>query len=174
MRAWKGITIAAVMTLSASAQSVDAGRRQFVQICAGCHGEDGSGAGHGPNIVDVRNPKAASRDSIRELIRLGLPGRGMPAFYRRGKNWRNRPRRCKIVRGQVVIPAGPSPLARRRRMPSYVIVWENNTLGHSKVSGYTWPGHSSMNIGKEFWYSDTLSTNYVSYWPEKSASLERP
>ena len=46
MRAWKANTIAAVMTLSASAQSVDAGRRQFVLICAGCHGEDGSGAGH--------------------------------------------------------------------------------------------------------------------------------
>jgi alcohol dehydrogenase (cytochrome c) len=80
MRAWESITIAAVLTLSASAQSVDAGRRQFVLICAGCHGEDGSGAGHGPNIADVRNPKTASRESIRELIRVGLPERGMPAF----------------------------------------------------------------------------------------------
>jgi hypothetical protein len=27
-------------------------------------------------------------------------------------------------------------------MLSYVIVWENNTIGHQKVNGYIWPGHA--------------------------------
>ncbi len=52
-------------------------------------------------------------------------------------------------------------------MPSYVIVWENNTFGHSKVSGKTWPGHAAINISKEFWLGDDAAgaKNYVSYWP---------
>lgn len=58
-------------------------------------------------------------------------------------------------------------------MPSYVFVWENNTFGHQKVSGHTWPGHSAMNIGKEFWFSDDGATqqNYVSWWPSEGASF---
>ena len=58
-------------------------------------------------------------------------------------------------------------------MPSYVVVWENNTFGHQKVSGNSWPGHSAINIGKEFWYSDdaALNKNYVSWWPSQGASF---
>jgi hypothetical protein len=52
-------------------------------------------------------------------------------------------------------------------MASYVLVWENNTFGHSKVFGYTWPGHAAMNIGNEFWGPDVLmgQLSYVSWWP---------
>jgi len=58
-------------------------------------------------------------------------------------------------------------------MPSYVFVWENNTFGHSKVKGRTWPGHSSINISKEFWGSDeaAMAKNYASFWPSKSADF---
>lgn len=58
-------------------------------------------------------------------------------------------------------------------MPSYVFVWENNTFGHSKVKGRTWPGHSSINISKEFWGGDDAAyqKNYASYWPADGADF---
>ena len=49
----------------ASAQTADAGRRPYQARCAGCHGDDGTGGGHGPNIVDVRRPRATSKDAVR-------------------------------------------------------------------------------------------------------------
>jgi PQQ-dependent dehydrogenase (methanol/ethanol family) len=64
----------------ASAQTADAGRRPYQARCVGCHGEDGSGGGHGPNIVDVRRPRATSKDEVRDLILKGIPNGGMPAF----------------------------------------------------------------------------------------------
>ncbi len=64
----------------ASAQAPDAGRRTYQASCAGCHGEDGTGGGHGPNIVDVRRPRATSKVEIRDLILKGIPDGGMPAF----------------------------------------------------------------------------------------------
>lgn len=62
------------------AQDAATGKRQFQARCAGCHGEDGAGGGHGPNIVDVQRARAASLEAVRELIRNGLPDAGMPAF----------------------------------------------------------------------------------------------
>ncbi len=64
----------------ASAQTAEAGRRPYQARCVGCHGEDGSGGGHGPNIVDVRRPRATSKDAVRDLILKGIPDGGMPAF----------------------------------------------------------------------------------------------
>src|SRR4029077_2971943 len=64
----------------AGAQTVDAGKRQFQVRCAGCHGEDGTGGGHGPNIVEVRVSRATSHAAVREVIRNGLADGGMPAF----------------------------------------------------------------------------------------------
>jgi PQQ-dependent dehydrogenase (methanol/ethanol family) len=58
----------------------DAGKRQYQAMCVGCHGEDGSGGGHGPGIVDVRTPRATTREAVRDLILKGVPGAGMPAF----------------------------------------------------------------------------------------------
>jgi hypothetical protein len=53
-------------------------------------------------------------------------------------------------------------------MASYVIIWENNTLGHQKVPGRIWPGHAAMNIGEEF---DKDNNNYVSWWPDGTANF---
>src|SRR5262245_51824538 len=51
---------------------------------------------------------------------------------------------------------------------SYVIVWENNTLGHRKVNGHTWAGHSALNIGNQFEPASGILglNNYVSWWPD--------
>src|SRR6202140_5262452 len=64
----------------ASAQTAEAGRRPYQARCVGCHGEDGTGGGHGPTIVDVRRPRATSKDAVRDLILKGIPDGGMPAF----------------------------------------------------------------------------------------------
>ena len=57
-------------------------------------------------------------------------------------------------------------------MASYVIVWENNTFGHMKVKGHTWPGHASLNIGEEFEslnFGFGMGETYVSWWPSDDA-----
>jgi hypothetical protein len=58
-------------------------------------------------------------------------------------------------------------------MPSYVIVWENNTFGHRKVEGRTWPGHAAMNIGGIFDKGavSVAMNSYVSWWPSDGASF---
>jgi alcohol dehydrogenase (cytochrome c) len=76
-------TVAVVLLnfgLAASAQTTDAGRRQYLARCVGCHGADGTGGGHGPGIVDVRQPRATSKTAVRDLILKGIPDAGMPAF----------------------------------------------------------------------------------------------
>jgi PQQ-dependent dehydrogenase (methanol/ethanol family) len=59
---------------SGRAQSLDAGKRSYDTRCAGCHGSDGTGAGHGPGA------RVMSRAAMRDLVRNGIPNTGMPAF----------------------------------------------------------------------------------------------
>ena len=63
----------------AGLQSADPGRTAFEARCAGCHGSDGAGGGHGPAIVDLRQPRATTPAALRDLIQNGLPASGMPA-----------------------------------------------------------------------------------------------
>src|SRR5262245_14766832 len=64
----------------AASQPASEGKRQYQARCVGCHGEDGTGGGHGPNIVDIQRPRATTQEGIRTLILKGIPDRGMPAF----------------------------------------------------------------------------------------------
>jgi alcohol dehydrogenase (cytochrome c) len=74
------LLILVVLLNHAEAQQADAGRRQYQARCAGCHGDDGTGGGHGPSIVDVRRPRATTLEAVRGLILKGIPEGGMPAF----------------------------------------------------------------------------------------------
>jgi hypothetical protein len=56
------------------------GKRPYRARCSSCHGDDGSGGGHGPNIVDVRPSRATSKEAVISLILKGIPDGGMPAF----------------------------------------------------------------------------------------------
>lgn len=62
------------------AQSTGDGRQRYVERCAGCHGEDGTGGGHGPAIVHLPQPRTDSQEAVRNVILNGIPARGMPAF----------------------------------------------------------------------------------------------
>ena len=70
----------ALVAADARAQTIDAGKRSFESRCASCHGADGTGGARGFNIVDVRQPRVTSKDTVRDLIRTGIPNGGMPAF----------------------------------------------------------------------------------------------
>jgi PQQ-dependent dehydrogenase (methanol/ethanol family) len=63
-----------------SAQSIAVGKRQYMQRCSGCHGEDGTGGGHGPAIANLSRPRATSQEAVRSVILNGIPGGGMPSF----------------------------------------------------------------------------------------------
>ncbi len=70
----------AVCLPAGMAQAQESGKRQYQSLCVGCHGEDGTGGGHGPGFVDVRRSRASSQQAVRNLILNGIPGGGMPAF----------------------------------------------------------------------------------------------
>src|SRR5947199_8590125 len=76
----KTLAIGLVFAAGLVRAQADAGKRQYQALCVGCHGEDGSGGGHGPGFLDVRRPRATSQDAVRNLILKGIPDGGMPAF----------------------------------------------------------------------------------------------
>ncbi len=70
----------ALLLHAALAQTANDAKRQYQARCVGCHGEDGTGGGHGPGFVDVRRTRATSQEAVRNLILKGIPDGGMPAF----------------------------------------------------------------------------------------------
>jgi cytochrome c oxidase cbb3-type subunit III len=56
------------------------GRVLFSQACAPCHGSDGRGGEHAPNIATQHDVVAMSDAGLRSIIANGIPSAGMPAF----------------------------------------------------------------------------------------------
>ena len=48
--------------------------------CSGCHGDDGRGTDQGPALAGSSSVRARSAQSLRTVIRNGVPAAGMPAF----------------------------------------------------------------------------------------------
>jgi alcohol dehydrogenase (cytochrome c) len=67
----------ALAASQAGAQAIEAGRKQFEGRCAGCHGADANGGERGPGILDLRHGRS---QSLREIVRNGIPDAGMPSF----------------------------------------------------------------------------------------------
>jgi putative heme-binding domain-containing protein len=65
--------------LAQQPQAIDAGKSQFGQACAACHGANGEG-GRGPNLVQSDHVRRMTDDQLFNTIRRGIPGGGMPAF----------------------------------------------------------------------------------------------
>src|SRR5215475_1652063 len=74
------IMFCALYASTSFAQTADSGKQLYQGLCVSCHGEDGSGGGHGPSFLDVRRPRATSLQAVRDLIIKGIPDGGMPAF----------------------------------------------------------------------------------------------
>jgi cytochrome c oxidase cbb3-type subunit 3 len=64
---------------SASGSTLD-GKRIFETTCAACHGLDGRGGERGPDIARRREIQRLPDSALRNVIRHGVPGAGMPAF----------------------------------------------------------------------------------------------
>src|SRR5215470_9022673 len=76
----KTLALGLVVAVGLARSQPSDGRRQYQALCVGCHGEDGSGGGHGPSFLEVRQPRATTREAVRDLILKGIPNGGMPAF----------------------------------------------------------------------------------------------
>jgi PQQ-dependent dehydrogenase (methanol/ethanol family) len=74
------LSLGLICLAAADAQTADVGRKAFLAHCTGCHGDDGTGGGRGPNIVDVQAPRGVSKEAVRDLILNGISEEGMPAF----------------------------------------------------------------------------------------------
>lgn len=63
--------------LPVQAQNVESGRQLFASRCGACHGGDGRGGERGPDITQ-RGLRTRDGGALRDLVRNGLPSRGMP------------------------------------------------------------------------------------------------
>ncbi len=76
---WLLLGAALLLTAPMIAQSTS-GKQQFISHCSACHGEDGHGGQMGPNIVEIKNPRATSVEAVHNIVRSGIPSAGMPSF----------------------------------------------------------------------------------------------
>jgi len=65
---------------SPSASSAAAAGQQTFSTCAGCHGLDGAGGEHAPDIATAPNVQRMSDAALTAIIRNGIPGSAMPGF----------------------------------------------------------------------------------------------
>ena len=61
-------------------KSSQAGHQLFSSRCAGCHGLDGRGGEHAPNIATSSSIQELPDAALRRIVRNGVPAGGMPAF----------------------------------------------------------------------------------------------
>lgn len=64
---------------STSAQSLR-GQQIFTSTCSACHGLDGRGGEHGPNIATESGVKKLSDSALVQIVTRGVPNAGMPGF----------------------------------------------------------------------------------------------
>lgn len=56
------------------------GKEIFITTCAACHGLDGGGGEHGPDISHRQEVQRLPDQALMQIVRGGVPGTGMPAF----------------------------------------------------------------------------------------------
>jgi cytochrome c oxidase cbb3-type subunit 3 len=64
----------------AAREGANAGKQIFTSTCAACHGLDGGGGEHGPDISRRQEVQRLSDDTLMQIVRDGIPATGMPAF----------------------------------------------------------------------------------------------
>jgi len=69
----------ALVAMSKSGKSVDAGKQVFVTTCAPCHRADGGGL-IGPNLTDEYWLHGGKPDEIWKTVHDGVPDKGMPSW----------------------------------------------------------------------------------------------
>jgi cytochrome c oxidase cbb3-type subunit 3 len=61
-------------------RSAAEGKQIFATTCAACHGLDGNGGEHGPDISRRREVQSLPDKALLQIVREGVPGTRMPAF----------------------------------------------------------------------------------------------
>lgn len=67
-------------TLRAQSAKNNEGALLFSQNCASCHGSDGAGGEHAPNIASRHEVVAATDAQLKDTVGKGIPEAGMPSF----------------------------------------------------------------------------------------------
>src|SRR5215471_4152435 len=73
------------LTLAQNPADLQKGKQLFEGLCADCHGFEGTG-GRGPSLNRPTLSRAQDDESLRAIIRDGLPDRGMPRVRRTTDN----------------------------------------------------------------------------------------
>ena len=55
-------------------------RQTYVKLCGGCHGDDARGTQQGPGLAGNPGLRRRSMQSVRNIIRNGIPAAAMPGF----------------------------------------------------------------------------------------------
>lgn len=58
----------------------------FASNCAACHGADGHGGEHAPDIATVSDVQRLSDKNLSDIVKNGIMGTGMPGFGELGQN----------------------------------------------------------------------------------------
>src|SRR6185503_4804593 len=75
------ILIAALLLSPAGwAQDPTDVKQTYAKLCSGCHGDDARGTQQGPGLSGNPSVRRRSAQSLRTVIRNGIPTAGMPAF----------------------------------------------------------------------------------------------
>jgi putative heme-binding domain-containing protein len=72
------LTLIAASCLAATGPTE--GQKIFSSTCAACHGLDGRGGEHAPNIATEPRVQGMDDDALAATIRKGIPAAGMPGF----------------------------------------------------------------------------------------------
>jgi cytochrome c oxidase cbb3-type subunit 3 len=72
--------LASAVFAGGPSQAQQAGQMLYQSHCAGCHGLDGRGGEHAPNIATVQKLQQLPEADLLRIIRDGVPAAGMPAF----------------------------------------------------------------------------------------------
>jgi PQQ-dependent dehydrogenase (methanol/ethanol family) len=73
------VVIMTILWLSGNAYGQTGRNAPLNQLCAGCHGDGGTGTDRGPTLINSRSLRSQSEEQIRDIIRNGTQG-GMPPF----------------------------------------------------------------------------------------------
>ena len=60
--------------------ATERGEQIFRSTCAACHGLDGRGGEHAPNIATEPRVQGMDDDALAKVITNGIPAAGMPGF----------------------------------------------------------------------------------------------
>jgi cytochrome c oxidase cbb3-type subunit 3 len=73
-------SLPALVLSSRAAMTQETGKEAFVSYCSNCHGIDGSGSEHAPNIATDPAVRQLSDATLLNVLQNGIPSGGMPSF----------------------------------------------------------------------------------------------